>query len=98
MNLKKMIEELQEKGKLELKDGSIIIKLSQDEFNFYNSIQKKNTGNYNSGYWNSGNRNSSNFNSGSCNYNGGAILETATMENPTLVTIITEITTLVDAI
>lgn len=67
MNLKKMIEELQEKGKLELKDGSIIIKLSQDEFIFYNSIQQKNTGNYNSGFWNSGNGNSSNFNSGNMN-------------------------------
>jgi len=69
MNLEKI---LQEKGKIELEDGSVIVKLSKDEFSFYNSIQKKNTGNYNTGYWNSGNRNSSNFNSGSCNYNGGS--------------------------
>ncbi len=61
MNLEKI---LQEKGKIELENGEIIIKLSQDEFSFYNSIQKKNTGNYNSGYWNSGNRNSGNYNSG----------------------------------
>lgn len=64
MNLEKI---LQEKGQIELEDGSVIIKLSRNEFSFYNSIQKKNTGNYNSGYWNSGNRNSCNYNSGNCN-------------------------------
>lgn len=69
MNLEKI---LQEKGQIELEDGSVIIKLSRNEFSFYNSIQNKNTGNYNSGYWNSGNRNCSNFNSGNCNYNGGS--------------------------
>lgn len=62
---------LQEKGKIETDDG-VIIKLSYDEFSFYNSIQNKNTGNYNSGFWNSGNRNCSNYNSGNRNYNGGS--------------------------
>lgn len=62
-----MIEKLKEKGKIELEDGSVVIKLSQAEFNFYNSIQKNNTGNYNSGNYNSGNRNVGNYNSGSCN-------------------------------
>jgi len=62
--LEKMIEKLKEKGKIELEDGSVVIKLSQAEFNFYNSIQKNNTGNYNSGNYNSGNRNVGNYNSG----------------------------------
>lgn len=66
-NLEKMIEKLKEKGKIELEDGSVVIKLSQAEFNFYNSIQKNNTGNYNDGDYNTGNGNVGNYNSGSCN-------------------------------